>query len=91
VWPIGLDEEIIEPAMCLAKVYLNKQDDEPILRDVALVRLHNGQVEMETLFGEVRVVSARLVEVDFNASRILLEESGESGDSRGGASGNASK
>ncbi len=77
--------------MCLAKVYLNKQDSEPILRDVILVRLHSGQVEMETLFGEVRVVSARLVEVDFNASRVLLEEGGKSGGSYGGRPDNVHK
>jgi len=77
--------------MCLAKVYLNKQDSEPILRDVILVRLHSGQVEMETLFGEVRVVSARLVEVGFNASIIRLEESGKSGGSYGGRPDNVHK
>ena len=73
------------------KVYLNKQYDEPIVRDVALVRLRNGQVEIQTLFGEMRAVSARLVEVDFNTSTILLEESGKSGDSYGGRSHDATK
>ncbi len=80
---------VIEPAMCLAKVYLNKQNNEPMLRDVTPLRLRNGQVEIETLFGEVRVVSGRLVEVDFNASRVLLEGEGESEDICGGRSDDA--
>jgi predicted RNA-binding protein len=31
-------------------------------------------VELETLFGEGKVIPARVVEVDFATSRILLDE-----------------
>ena len=60
--------------MCLAKAYLNKWDDEPVLQDIAHMTLHNGRVELETLLGEEKVVPGRVVEVDFATSRILLDE-----------------
>lgn len=61
--------------MCLAKAYLNKRADEPVLQDVARMRLHDDRVELETLFGEERVISGRVVEIDFSTSKILLSES----------------
>jgi predicted RNA-binding protein len=61
--------------VCLAKAYLNKWADEPVLQDVAHMRLHDDRVELETLFGEERVISGRVVEIDFSTSKILLNES----------------
>lgn len=60
--------------MCLAKAYLNKWGDEPVLQDIAHMRLCDGRVELETLLGEERVIPGKLVEVDFATSRILLNE-----------------
>lgn len=60
--------------MCLAKVYLNKWHNEPVLQDIAHIRLHHEHVELETLFGEEKVIPGRVVEVDFTTSRILLDE-----------------
>jgi predicted RNA-binding protein len=60
--------------MCLAKAYLNKSADNPILQDIALMRLHDDQVELETLFGEERVIPGRVVEIDFSTSKIVLSE-----------------
>ena len=60
--------------MCLAKAYLNKWDDEPVLQDIAHMRLHRGRVELETLLGEEKVIPGRVVEVDFATFRILLNE-----------------
>ena len=60
--------------MCLAKAYLNKWADEPVLHDIAHMRLHDDRVELETLFGEERVVSGRVVEIDFSSSKILLDD-----------------
>ena len=64
--------------MCLAKAYLNKWGDEPVLQDIAHMRLLNGEVELETLLGEEKVIAGNVVEVDFTASRILLDENRES-------------
>ena len=60
--------------MCLAKAYLNKWGGEPVLQDIAHMRLYGERVELETLFGEERVVSGRVVEIDFSSSKILLDD-----------------
>ena len=59
--------------MCLATAYLNKGDKEPILRDIAHIRFDSGSVEMETLFGEKKAIPCRVLEVDFSASKIILD------------------
>ena len=58
----------------MAKAYLNKWNGEPVLQDIARIRLHGDRVELETLLGEEKVISGTVVEVDFAASRILLDE-----------------
>ena len=58
----------------MAKAYLNKWSDEPVLQDIAHMRLRGEQVELETLLGEEKVIPGRVVEVDFATSRILLDE-----------------
>lgn len=60
--------------MCLARAYLNKRDDEPMLQDITHMRLHDGRVELETLLGEEKTISGKVIEVDFTTSRILLDE-----------------
>ena len=60
--------------MCLAKAYLNKWGNEPVLQDIAHMRLRDGRVELETLLGEEKVIPGKVVEVDFATSRILLDE-----------------
>ena len=60
--------------MCLAKAYLHKWGDEPVLQDIAHMRLRGERVELETLLGEEKVIPGRVVEVDFATSRILLDE-----------------
>jgi predicted RNA-binding protein len=63
--------------MCLAKAYLNNWNNEPVLQDISHIWLDGGQVQMETLLGEEKVISGRVVEVDFTTSRILLDEDKE--------------
>lgn len=60
--------------MCLAKAYLNKSADDPILQDIARMRLYDDRVELETLFGEEKVIPGRVVEIDFSTSKIVLSE-----------------
>ena len=60
--------------MCLAKAYLNKQDNEPVLQDITYIRLHDNRVELETLFGQGKVIPGRVIEIDFSNSKILLEQ-----------------
>lgn len=59
--------------MCLAKAYLNNWSDEPVLNDIAHIRLGDDRVELETLLGEGKVIPGKVVEVDFTASKILLD------------------
>ena len=59
--------------MCLAKAYLNEQDNGPILQDIAHIRLHDNRVELKTLFGQGKVILDRIIEIDFTASKILIE------------------
>jgi len=61
--------------VCLAKAYLNKWNNGPVLQDIAHMRLRDDRVELETLFGEERVIPGRVVEIDFSTSKILLNES----------------
>jgi predicted RNA-binding protein len=60
--------------MCLAKAYFNRLTDNPILQDIARMRLYDDQVELETLFGEEKVIPGRVVEIDFSTSKIVLSE-----------------
>jgi predicted RNA-binding protein len=59
--------------MCLAKAYIKKLSDEPILQDIAYMQLNDNQVKLKTFFGEGKVISGRLLEVDFATSSILLD------------------
>ena len=60
--------------MCLAKAFINNSSKQPILEDIARVRVQGNRVELETLFGEGKVIPGRVIEIDFSTSRILLDE-----------------
>ena len=59
--------------MCLAKAYLNTWGNEPVLQDIAHMRLHDGQIELKTLLGEEQIIPGRVVEIDFSISKILID------------------
>ena len=59
--------------MCLAKAFLNKMDGESILEDIAHMRLFDDRLELETLMGEKKIISGKVVEIDFATSKILLD------------------
>jgi predicted RNA-binding protein len=59
--------------MCLAAVYLGTESVQPILKEVAYIRVHDGAVELETLFGEKELLQRKLQEIDFIHSRIIME------------------
>jgi len=60
--------------VCLAKAFVNNSSEQPILQDIARMRIHKDRVELETLFGEGKVIPGRVVEIDFATSKILLDE-----------------
>jgi len=59
--------------MCMAKLYEAKEGDKPILEDIARMSIAEGQVEVETLFGEKRVFQGKVRQIDFLKSQIQLE------------------
>lgn len=60
--------------MCLATAYWGMESDQPILEDIAHVRLHGDMVELETLLGERKVVQGKVQEIDFVDSKILIQQ-----------------
>jgi predicted RNA-binding protein len=61
--------------MCLAKAYLGGTSEKELLaEEVTSVKVEDGRLVVTTLFGEKKEVTARISEIDFRASRILLEE-----------------
>ena len=58
--------------MCLAKAFLNNWSGQPVFQDIARMRINGNKVELETLFGEEKVVPGIVIEIDFTASRILV-------------------
>jgi len=59
--------------MCLAKAYANREMFEPILENISHMDLDGKSIRMETMFGEERVISGRVLEVDFENSKIIVE------------------
>lgn len=60
--------------MCMAKIYEAKESDRPILEDIARLTIADRQVEVETLFGERKVLRGRVRQIDFLKSQIQLEK-----------------
>ena len=60
--------------MCLAKAFVNNWSGQPVFQDIARMRVNGNRVELETLFGEEKVVPGRVIEIDFTTSRILVEK-----------------
>ncbi len=60
--------------MCLAKVYLNRNNtNELLLEDVASIEMSDGKLTLATLFRETKEVEAIIKKVDFANSSVLLE------------------
>jgi len=59
--------------MCLAKAYTNREMVEPILENISHIDLDGKSVRLETMFGEERVISGRVLEVDFENSNVIVE------------------
>jgi len=60
--------------MCMAKLYVAKEGDKPILEDIARLTIADRQVEVETLFGERKVFQGKVRQIDFLKSQIQLEK-----------------
>ena len=59
--------------MCLAEAFLKNNGEEPILQDISHIKLDGARVAMKTLFGEGKVISGRVLEIDFLSSKVILD------------------
>ena len=61
--------------MCLAKAFMTKNGaDELLAEEITDIRAEGEKLLVTTLFGEKRELDARIKEVDFRGSRVLLEQ-----------------
>jgi predicted RNA-binding protein len=60
--------------MCMAKLYEAKEADKPIVENIARLTIADGQVEVETLFGEKKAFKGKVRQIDFVKSQIQLEK-----------------
>ena len=61
--------------MCLAKAYLDgSSENELLAEDITSLKTDGGKLLITTLFGEQKEIEASITEIDFKASRILLEK-----------------
>ena len=61
--------------MCEANAYLAKErDEELVLESVMILRPENGQIYLQSIFGEQKRVKARIKEMNLVDHRIILEE-----------------
>ena len=59
--------------MCLAKAYTNREMIEPIFENISHMDLDGKSIRMETMFGEKKVIQGKVLEVDFENSKIIVE------------------
>jgi len=59
--------------MCLAKAYTNREMVEPILENITHLDLDGKSIRMETMFGEEKVIKGRVLEVDFENSKVIVD------------------
>ena len=61
--------------MCLAKIFLNQESDQPIMQEISRIKFDGESIQIETLFGEGKTISGKLREIDFMSSKVILESS----------------
>jgi predicted RNA-binding protein len=59
--------------MCLAKAYTNREMVEPILENISHMDLDGKSIRMETMFGEEKVIKGKVLEVDFENSKVIVD------------------
>ena len=64
--------------MCLATAYTGREGNETVLTDIARIQFDGEHITMETLMGEEKVISGRVLEIDFARSKVILDYSGNS-------------
>jgi len=61
--------------MCMASVWIRKDTgEENVLADVAVIKSRGEKLILSTLLGEEKSVEAKIEEIDFMNSKVLLKE-----------------
>jgi len=60
--------------MCLANIYQNGKAGKPLIESVAYLRINGNRIVTENLKGETEVMKAKIKEIDFMNSDIIVEE-----------------
>ena len=59
--------------MCLGKAYLEADNKrELVLDSIASIVIDDTKLKLSTIFGDTREIEARIKEIDFEGSRIIL-------------------
>jgi predicted RNA-binding protein len=59
--------------MCLGKAYIETDNKrELVLDSIALLEIDDNRVRLSTIFGDQKELEARIKEIDFEGSRIIL-------------------
>ena len=60
--------------MCLSKAYIEKDNKkEFLMNDITSVKVENGRIILNSLFGEKKEIVAAIREIDFTAGLLRLE------------------
>jgi|WetSurMetagenome_2_1015567.scaffolds.fasta_scaffold04311_3 predicted RNA-binding protein len=60
--------------MCLAKLYLPGDDKIPVAENVTRIYIKDGEIEVETLFGEKQTFTGKIRRINFADSKVQLED-----------------
>ena len=58
--------------MCLSTVYRLGQPDQPLAKNVALVREQDGRLQFTDILGVMTEIEARIVRIDLMENEILI-------------------
>ena len=64
--------------MCLAKAYPSTERNRSFLENITYMKLDGDCIQIETMFGEETVIQGRVLEVDFENSKIIIQPSSKS-------------
>jgi len=60
--------------MCLSKAYVEKDGKkEFLMTDIASVKVDGDKLVLKNLFGEKKIFSANILEIDFTANSLRLD------------------
>jgi predicted RNA-binding protein len=59
--------------MCLATAYPSTERTRSFLENITYIKLDGHRIQIETMFGEETAIQGRVLEVDFENSKVIIE------------------